>query len=116
MLCVRMCGPTPVKVGTSDTVEATKGGTGIDQSSSTGLFVLSIEHLHGGGGVLLFVIVFVFVFGLAWWCARRRMSVVQPGVQQQQQQQQPAQVVLPLEEAGVAAGGDQAWAPGWAPT
>ena len=115
-----MCGPASAKVGTKDHIEAAKESTGVDQSSSSGLFVLSIEHLHGGGGVLLFVGGLCLVFYLAWWCARRGRSV--GGQTQQQQQQAVNQVAIPMEPAAPPAppapggGGENAWAPGWRPS
>ena len=125
-----MCGSNSAKVGTSDIMKTSEGGTGVDQSSASGLFVLSIEHLHAGGEVLLFVAIFALACAFVWWCAtkRTRLQQQQQGdILQLQQHQQGGALVLPgrEEEAATptsvspstsAAASAPSWTPGWAPT
>ena len=70
--CRSMCGPRDVAVDSPTVTTATGESTGQDRSSAAGIFVLTVEHVHGGGGVLLFVIVIVFALVLAWCCARNK--------------------------------------------
>ena len=54
-----MCGPRDVAVDSPTVTTAAGESTGQDRSSAAGIFVLTVEHVHGGGGVLLFVIVII---------------------------------------------------------
>ena len=65
-----MCGPRDVAIDSPEVTTAEGESTGQDRSSAAGIFVLTVEHVHGGGGVLLFVIVIIFALVLAWCCAR----------------------------------------------
>ena len=67
-----MCGPRDVAVDSPTVTTATGESSGQDRSSAAGIFVLTVEHVHGGGGVLLFVIVIIFALVLAWCCARKK--------------------------------------------
>ena len=72
-MCVEMCGPRDVALDSPTVTTASGEATGQDNSSSTGIFVLTVEHLHGGGGVLAFVLVLAFTLSLLWCCAKRRL-------------------------------------------
>ena len=52
-----MCGPRDVAVNSPTVTTATGESSGQDRSSAAGIFVLTVEHVQEGGGVLLFVIV-----------------------------------------------------------
>ena len=67
-----MCGPRDVAVDSPEVTTAAGESTGQDRSSAAGIFVLTVEHVHGGGGVLLFVIVIIFALVLAWCCAWKK--------------------------------------------
>merc|ERR1712012_149088 len=71
VVCGRMCGPRDVAIDSPEVTTAEGESTGQDRSSAAGIFVLTVEHVHGGGGVLLFVIVIIFALVLAWCCARK---------------------------------------------
>ena len=66
-----MCGPRDVAIDSPVVTTATGEASGQDRSSAAGIFVLTVEHVHGGGGVLLFVLVIVLALALAWCCTRR---------------------------------------------
>ena len=72
VVCGRMCGPRDVAIDSPEVTTAEGESTGQDRSSAAGIFVLTVEHVHGGGGVLLFVILIIFALVLAWCCARKK--------------------------------------------
>ena len=68
-----MCGPRDVALDSPTVTTAGEEATGQDRSSAAGIFVLTVEHVHRGGGVLVFVLILVLALALAWCCARRRL-------------------------------------------
>ena len=72
-MCVKMCGPRDVSLDSPTVTTAGGEATGQDKSSAAGIFVLTVEHVHGGGGVLAFVLVLALTLSLLWCCAKRRL-------------------------------------------
>ena len=70
---MKMCGPRDVALDSPTGATAGGEATGQDRSSATGIFFLTVEHVHGGGGVLAFVVVLALALALIWCCARRRL-------------------------------------------
>ena len=70
---MKMCGPRDVALDSPTVTTAGGEATGQDKSSAAGIFVLTVEHVHGGGGVLAFVVVLALALALIWCCARRRL-------------------------------------------
>ena len=71
---VEMCGPRDVAVGSPTTTAAGGEGTGQDKSSASGIFVLTVEHVHGGSGVMIFMVFLALTLALIWCCARKGLS------------------------------------------
>ena len=72
-MCVEMCGQRDVALDSPTVTTAGGEATGQDKSSAAGIFVLTVEHVHGGGGVLAFVLVLALTLSLLWCCAKRRL-------------------------------------------
>ena len=66
-MCVKMCVPRDVALDSPTVTTAGGEATGQD------IFVLTVEQVHGGGGVLAFVVVLALALALIWCCARRRL-------------------------------------------
>ena len=126
-----MCGASPpisAKIATKDKFEVKGEGSGSTTTSSSGFFVLSIEHLHGGGAMLVLAVIFVLGFVVTWCCARRRVSAKEGERVQREQQMEnggsaSVSITVDGEKEAEFKEGQGAkreccgkWTPGWRPS
>ena len=69
-----MCG-SRAKIKTAEEVSPKGASTGVDESQSTGLVTVSVEHIHGSLASLVIILVFLFLAWLVWWYLKRRVAV-----------------------------------------
>ena len=69
-----MCG-SRAKLKTADEVASKGESTGVDESQSTGLVTVSVEHVHGSLASLVIILVFLFVAWLVWRYLKKRDAV-----------------------------------------
>lgn len=72
-----MCG-SRAKFKTAEEVSSKGGSTGVDESQSTGLITVSVEHVHGSLASLVIILVVLAVAWLVWWYLRRRVASPSP--------------------------------------
>ena len=69
-----MCG-SRAKFKTAESVSPKGASTGVDESQSTGLVTVSVEHVHGSLASLVVILVVLAVAWLVWWYLKRRVAV-----------------------------------------
>ena len=68
-----MCG-SRAKFKTAEDVSPRGGSTGVDESQSTGLVTVSVEHVHGSLASLVIILLFLALAWMFWWYLKRRVS------------------------------------------